>query len=568
MNFRSLLRKWWAWAIVVLLLLFGITIVLTKRYFTPWLKDKLETTVHAQTKGLYTLKLYGFSTSLPGARIAADSVHFIPDFTVWEKHDKAAKKGTPQKDKVPRTLLDLRTNELVISGVNFLEILQGKPLDVRLLKVQQPVLQVTEIRPDTTQQQEPLHKMLQGIAKNLHINRIQLQNGTIRIKEGRKAKTDKIYAANFTIEVEDLRLDSASFYDRNRAYYAKNLALESGEVGYSLPDGTYKLQAGAVKANTADGTLNIGDFKVLPLLKYSEMARREGKAISRIKLTVPEINVSGVNYSTHSRYSNLAAKRVVIKNPSLSAYMDKKNYVQRGEKPLPHDLVQQLKTGLTIARLNVQNMQVRYEELVPEATQTGKLTIENIQASIRNISNDKNLMSGKTPAVAHVRGSINGTAPIKATIRLNLLDPGGYHTLKGSVGPANAATLNPILEPTAFISIKEGRIQKSDFSIELNRTKATGNLNLYYSNLKVDVLSKDEDKRQTFRKKILSKIANKVVLKSDNPKEGESLRPGPINVARSRKRSVISYWKDCLLSGFRSAAGVEKLGADLQDPNR
>ncbi|WP_242928184.1 DUF748 domain-containing protein [Pontibacter vulgaris] len=546
----------------------GITVLVTTRYFSPWLKEKLETTVRTQTEGLYTLKLYGFSTSFLGGRIAADSVHFIPDFSVWEKHDKAAKNSASKINKAPRILLDLNTRSLVISGVNFIGILQGKPLDVSSLVVKQPALQVTEMRPDTTQQHEPLHKSLQGIAKNLHINRIEIEDGTIRIRTGKDSKADKIYLEHFTINVHDLRLDSASFYDKSRAYYAKSLALESGEFGYTLPDGTYKLQASAVKANTADGTLNLGNFKVMPLLKYNEMARSEGKAISRIRLTVPEINVSGVNYNAHSRYNNLAVKRLDIKNPSLRAYQDKKNYVQRGEKPLPHDLVQELKTGLNIRHLEVQGMFVRYEELVPEATKTGVITIQNINASISNLTNDKNLMSAKSPAVAKVRGSINGTAPVTATIRLNLLDPSGYHTLKGTVGPANPATLNSILEPTAFISIEEGRIQKSDFRVELTRTKATGNLNLRYSDLKVDVLSKDEDKRQTFRKKILSKVANKVVIKSDNPKEGESLRAGTITVARSRKRSVISYWKDCLISGFRSAAGVEKLGVDLQDPNR
>ncbi|EJF07981.1 hypothetical protein [Pontibacter sp. BAB1700] len=128
--------------------------------------------------------------------------------------------------------------------------------------------------------------------------------------------------------------------------------------------------------------------------------------------------------------------------------------------------------------------------------------------------------------------------------------------------------MNPILEPTTFISVKEGSLQKSDFSMELYRNKATGNLNVRYQNFKVDVLTKDDDKRQSFGKKILSKVANKIVITSDNPKQGEELRPGDIQVVRAKSRSVFNFWKDCLVSGFRTAAGIEGIGADLSDPNR
>ncbi|MEJ8756498.1 hypothetical protein WG947_05795 [Pontibacter sp. H259] len=568
MKLNSLFRKWWLWVILCVLLFVGLSAIVSVLYFSPWLKNKLETTVNTQTKGLYTLKLYGFSASFLGSRIAADSVHIIPDFKAWDKHNRAAGKRNLKDTKAPRTLLNLRTKYFALGGVNFISILQGKALSVNSLKVDMPVVLVTEMRTDTFQVHEPLHKSLQGIAKNLRINHIQLQNGTVRISSRKDDKEAKMYVENFTIRVDDLRLDSTSYYDETRAYYAKGMAFETGEAGYTLPDGTYRFVVGALKANTADGTLNLGNVKITPLLTYSQMARRERKAISRVRLTIPEINASGVDYKVHSRYNNLIAKLVVIKELKLNAYMDKKNYVQRGYKPLPHDLLQKLKTGLTIKQLEVKQMYARYEELAPEATKTGVITIQDLNASIKNITNDKNLMSGKNPATALVRGSINGNAPLKATIRINLLDPGGRHTLEGTFGPANPVTLNTILEPTAFISIKEGRLLKSDFRIELTGTLATGNLNLRYQNLKVDILSKDEDKRQIFRKKLLSKLANKVVIKSDNPKKGESLRPGPINVVRSKKRSVISYWKDCIVSGFRSAAGVENIGLDLSDPNR
>nr|WP_256488668.1 DUF748 domain-containing protein [Pontibacter sp. HSC-36F09] len=248
--------------------------------------------------------------------------------------------------------------------------------------------------------------------------------------------------------------------------------------------------------------------------------------------------------------------------------MDRKNFAVKGNKSLPHDIIQELKTGLTIQKIEVQGMHIRYEELAEEATEKGIITFENLYATISNVTNDKNRMSAKTPAVVEAKTEVYGKAPLSVTIRLNLLDPDGYHTIQGTAGPTDPAVLNPILEPTTFISVKEGSLQKSDFKMELYRNKASGNLNVRYQNFKVDVLTKDEDKRQSFAKKLLSKVANKIVIKSDNPEVGEALRAGNIDVVRARNRSVFNYWKDCLVSGFRTAAGIEGIGADLKDPNR
>ncbi|PVY40741.1 DUF748 domain-containing protein [Pontibacter virosus] len=567
MNNKTLFHKWWLWLLVILTVLFIIIGILTSQYFTPWLQHELESRVKDESNGLYTLKLHGLDSSLLSGRISADSVQLVPNFEAWDKRQDISQQDT-SATKAPRTLIDLKTNKLVLAGINFIGVLRGNPLDLSKLQVIQPTILITEMRQDTTESHEPLHDAVDGIMKQLRIGAMEVEEATLRIRERQDAETDRISLEKLTISIKDFRLDSTAFQDKERAYYARQITLESGQAAFALPDGTYKLEATALKANTEDGTLNIGNLKLIPLLDNAALARLKGRAVSTMRLEVPEINVSGVDYKVHSQYNNLVADKVVLRNPSLSAYMDRKNFSPKGDKPLPHDIIQQLKTGLTLQKVEVQGMHIRYEELAEEATEKGIITFENLSATISNVTNDKNRMSAKSPAVVDAKASVYGKAPVALTIRLNLLDPDGFHTLQGTAGPADLAVLNPILEPTAFISLKEGSLQKSDFKIDLYRNKASGNLNVRYQNFKVDVLTKDEDKRQSLGKKILSKVANKVVIKSDNPEEGEQLRAGDIAVVRAKKRSVFNYWKDCLVSGFRTAAGVEGIGADLRDPNR
>ncbi|SIT80985.1 hypothetical protein [Pontibacter indicus] len=567
MEINKLFQKWWVWLLCLLAALLLLIGILTSLYFTPWLQGELESRVKKESSGLYTLKLHGLDFSLLSGRITADSIHLIPSFKVWEQRHKAKQQDTAAT-KAPRTLIDLSTNKLVLTGINFIGILRGQPLELSKLQVNQPTLLITGMRKDTTESHQPLHNSVDGILKNLKITLIEVEGATLRIREGREAKADRIALEKLSIRVNDFQLDSTAFENNERAYYARGIALESGKVEFRLPDGTYKLQATALKANTEDGTLNIGNLKLIPLLDNAALARSKGQAVSTMRFDVPEVNLSGVDYKVHSRYNNLDAGNVVIKNPSISAFMDRKNFTSKGNKPLPHDFIQDLKTGLTIKKIEVQGMHVRYEELGEEAKEKGLITFEKLDATIRNVTNDKNRMSAKNPAVVEAKTRIYGKVPLTVNLKLNLLAPNGHHILQGTAGPGDLAVLNQILEPTAFMSVKEGSLQKSDFAIELNRNKASGNLNIRYQNLKVDLLTKDEDTRQSKGKKILSSVANKFVIESHNPKAGEELRAGDIEVVRAQRRSVFNYWKDCLVSGIRTAAGVENFGADLQDPNR
>ncbi|WP_018478030.1 DUF748 domain-containing protein [Pontibacter roseus] len=567
MNFKTLFRSGWVWLLLLLFLLLLFVSALTSWYFIPWLQDKLVTTVKEQSKGLYSLQLHGLDASLLGGSISADSLHFTPNYDEWEARAAAAQKDTGQAE-LPLMLIDLRSRTFKLSGVNFIGILRGKPLDVSRLRLQQPILKITQMREDTTQQDKALHETVQGIAREARIGRIQLEDGALRFRQGKESEVDRFTVKGLHLDVKNLQLDSTSFQAEDRAFYASSIALETGMASYLLPDGTYRLRAGALKANTSDGTLNIGKLEVIPLLKPAAMAGKKGMSVSTMKVDVPEINCSGVDYKAYSRYSHLVAELVNVESPTFSAYMDRKNFPQKGDKPLPHDLVQDLKTLLVVNKIEVKGMHVRYEELAPEAVETGVITFENLYATITNLTNDKNRMSADSPAVVDVKARINGEAPMAVTVRMNLLDQNAFHTLEGSVGPADPATMNPILEPTTFLSVKEGQLHKSDFRLEVYRNRATGHLNARYSNFKVDILTQEEDRRQSLGKKILSKVANKFVIASDNPKQGEELRTGPIEVTRAKNRSVFNYWKDCLVSGFRSAAGIEGFGEDLNDPDR
>lgn len=520
-------------------------------FFTSWLQHKIESSVQKQSNGIYELMLYGLQTSPFLGGLSVDSLTLVPDPERWQQLRK-------QEKDVPSALLEVRTKVVEFRGLNYFGILFGRHPRLDLLKVEYPRVEANLMRQDTTQQSKPLHESVSERMQGLLIGKIAILNGALSYRNASsEAAADSFSVASYNLVVEDLQLDSASYGSKERAYYTKAATLQAQDLYYRLKDGTYKLQAGALNLATAGKKLALEKVHMVPLLEPAQMAKLKGHAVSYTDLRLATVKLIGLDFAAHSHSGKFLLQRLEINGAELSAFKDKKNFTEKSPKPLPHDLAQQVKTPFRIDTVALKRGYVRYEELAEEASETGHITLEKLQATITNVSNMSEHMSMEKPAVAEASAMVMGKAAVSLTARLPLLHENGYHTLQGEIGGANPDILNPILIPTAFLSIQSGRVASARFNIELNASRATGSMQAIYQDLKVDLLSKGEGGDQSFGKKVLTKVANKVAIKSDNPgKEGEEPRVGEIAVERNPEKSVFSYWKDCVVNGFLANIGV------------
>ncbi len=519
-------------------------------FFTDWMQGKLERTVAKQSDGVYALQLYGLQVSPFAGAVSADSLKLIPDYKRWKELHS-------QKKEVANSLLDLRAQALDLRGLNFLKVLLGKNISLDRLAVQRPALLFTVMQQDTTQQPKPMHETVKGMIEGIHIGEIDVKGARLRYRKGAENPKTLLIAKAFDLTVDDFKLDSQSFQADNRAYYANRITLNTSGFKYLLPDGSYTLSSDSMQLDTEQRSLLVTQVKLTPAKSASDLARSKGKAVSYTKLTIPEISLNGLDYPAHSRDNNLLVKRVRIKKPDLYVFKDKQNFQNKGHKPLPHEMVQQLKMEFLIDSIEVSNGNIRYSELVPKATRRGRVSVQNLDISFRNVSNMARYTSDKKPTVVRAVGMIMGKVQMRLQVYMPLLNKNGYHRLIGEIQSGNPGILNPILGPTAFIRFDEGHINSGRFNIELTNRRATGDMHLLYQNLKIDILSKGSGTEQSFGKKVLSKLANWAIIKDSNPSDkGEAPRIGQINVTRDPVNSIFSYWTDCMMNGFMSSAGL------------
>ena len=546
---KNIRAKHWlkigAWLMGIALLLFvGLFI------FTNWLQHKLEQSVQKQSKGVYRLAIFGFQVSPFAGTLSADSLSLVPDYSRWHALQS-------QHQEVSRTLLDLQTNTLQLRGINFFSILIGQDVKLSLVEVGQPHLLMTTMREDTTAQHKPFHETVTGIMHGLAVDKIDVNDARLEYRKSPGAAESIFSIQRFNLTIADFQLDSQSFQAQDRAYYANGVILAATNAAYLFSEGDYRLSTDSLYLNTERRSLLAKQLKLNPTSDPASLARRKGKAVSFTKLEVPEVSISGLNYPEHSRHSNFMAQHLLITNPQMSSFKDKQRFENKGRQPLPHELVQQMQTKFLLDSVEVLNGYFRYAELVPKAAERGHINVQNLNITLLNLSNIPQHMSDKKPAIAHVNGVLMGKVPVQLSVYMPLLNKNGYHRIEGKIASGNPEVLNAMVAPTAFVRFESGYVSRGSFEVELNEERATGKLHLLYSNFKIDLLSKGTGGEQSFGKEVLSKLANWLVIKQSNPDDkGEVPRVGNINVTRNPENSVFGYWKDCLLDGFMSIAGL------------
>ncbi|GGK56438.1 hypothetical protein ACD591_14805 [Rufibacter glacialis] len=540
-------KKYLAVGGAVLLTVLVLLLVALQR-LDAWAEQKLKKQVATQSKGLYSLTLAKVDISLLAGSVSLDSLRLAPNDTVW----KQLQQKTPAQ--APASLSEVAAAKVQVRGIPFLKILFGGDIQVSALHLHSPDWTLRQMKKDTTSQ--PLHETLGEKFRKLAIREIKIEKGGFRFKNNPDTKTALYWVKGVEVLAKGVRLDSSSYHDPSRAFYSQEISASLQEASFFLPGGDYQVKSGPVKASTEKKELAFARLRLLPLRSAGEMSRKAGQAVTRFRVQVPEVRLGQVEFGTMFRHSNVVIGSLVAQKPQVNAYKDSKHYRTKGKGLMPHDVVQQLPFGLNVRTAKVRDMYVRYEELSEKAFKTGYVTGSNIDLTLTNLTNDKNLISAKRPAILKGSGYLMGKALMQATVRLALLDPNGYHSIEGTIGKGYPAILNPMVEPSMFVRVKSGFLQRGSFKVELTKTSATGHMQLQYDDFKIDLLNKEKEEKQSLGNKIKSLVANKLVLKSESEEDGKAPREGAIQVKRRPERSFLTYWKDCLANGVLSIIGA------------
>lgn len=529
-----------------MLLVIGLSFV--SHYIEHRIPEKLKELVAKESSGQYRLDFEEFQLSLFSRSLVVSQVKLTPDTMVYRQLD-SLEKGND--------LLSLETKQLSFSGVDWLSFMVNRPLSISAIQLEQPVLKLYSMRiPDSTQSgKKSFLERLPKFLKGAEVGSIHVQDLSLERFSTESHSTPTFGIKSISLDLSDLRLDSAAVLDTNRVWMASEIQLKGSDVPVEISNKWYNIELKELFLSTKEKKLSVDSFLLIPKYKEREFTDKFKYSVSVYQVST-SILMEEVDFKGLFQHKKFHATSLLFKKGELRVFTDK---AKPGEnqnviRNAPHLAFQRLKIPFNLDRLKLDSVDIVYREHAPKSGRTGQVSFLNITGEITGVTNDPNQLKKNPWARANFATAFMGRTPLKVELNFNLLADDGDFSYKGSLGSVRAEHYNKeFLEPLTMIRAEKGVVHSLSFDVKANKRGSYGTVNMRYSDLKVSILVKGNS-GAIGKDGLFSFIANKFLVTSDNPIPGLPPRVGHFRYSHAPNHSFFNLMWKSIFEGIKGIA--------------
>ena len=369
------------------------------------------------------------------------------------------------------------------------------------------------------------------------------------------APNSKYKIGNIGIKINNVTADEIYKVQKNPIDYSKEAEVSCSSITLKSKDGDYNYIYRNVVLNSLRKRLNIGSYTIKPMYGEREFANRQHFQRDRYDVVIKGLALEGIDMK------NLIDKEIIasaIKANSLSAkiYRDLQKPLRDKSKlgRYPSQLVDKIEIPVNISRATFSNAYIEYKEREALSDSTGVVTFTDANLTIDNITNVPAAVQKNNAMKISFKAKAIGTIPIKGSFTFTLNDTTGKFIAVGSIPSFDAHLLNEVSVPMALMRINTGTINSLDFNFKGDNYGAGGKMVMKYTDLKVDVLKRDEESGGVKKKGLKSLLAN-IIVKNDNPRNGKLREVNPHYDRDVRKSFFNLIWKT-IFTGMKKTVGI------------
>lgn len=383
---------------------------------------------------------------------------------------------------------------------------------------------------------------------HIRVNKLSFENKDSYTDSARLVMKDLfLFADSMVLTKEDLDNPNALFSISQIQGYMDEATVHLNEYRNSIT-------AKDLSFDTNDEKLIIDNIIFENKLGKYEYMREFEKETDWIYLHQGRLEVSGMDFKTYFSSSAIHAKRLYLENPELEVFRDKRKPEDKVRRPkMIHQIIKSLTPRIRIDTIAIESMKVSYEERPDnKAPRAGKIFFDNLNATIYPFTNYEEDLAASDTMHLTAEARLMGKGKINLSIKYFLNDEKGKFTMRGSVGSFDMTELNRMVEPATKVAVKKGKLNDLYFNITANDYEGTGEVIAKYEDLEIEILDKDFGRDQNIFQRIGSFLANKLVVKSQNPDRKGELKKGAVYEIRAQNKFIFNYWWKLLFSGLKS----------------
>ncbi|MBT9393627.1 hypothetical protein KLP40_10680 [Hymenobacter sp. NST-14] len=398
----------------------------------------------------------------------------------------------------------------------------------------------------------PFHELLAPYLRECRLGALVATSGRLRVAgTGLAPAADRVQVRGSGLRVLPYRPPGTSIF------YAEAWRLRTGRATATLDAPYYHLSWQQLRADTRARRLELQQVAVVPTRSVVALARGKGHQVAHLTARLPVVRLVGLDFAAAANGHQLRAGTLTMDHPRISTRSDGRFPENPAVSHITPEALGRLPFQFGLDEFRIRGGTITTQYRAPRQAQPGILQISRFAATLRNVSNDPARMRAARPLTGEATGLLQGECWARITLRANVLDPTGRHTVSGTFYAAPLAILNSMTVPTRGIRFRRGSIAQIRFRMQLDQRAARGTMWARYSDLKLQRLNRRNQPGVLHR--VQTTLINGLVIRDNNPRRpGQALKSGSMHSGRERHYSVFTLWRQGLVSGLLNSAGVPK----------
>lgn len=521
----------------------------------PIVTKELKDLVLNATDSLYRIEFSTVNTNYLLGNASILDVNILPDTNIFNK--------LVRLKRAPNNIYEVRLKKLTIWNFHPFRLFKDKTLDVDQLLFEHPSVVMINRQFDFNENRpaRPYKSPYGYISKFLQrvcVNSIDFKNISFKYVNKNLPVAEADSLDNLDITFKDWLIDANSASDPSRFYLIKDVLINLNDYDFATPDSLYRMRINALSFKASTGLLHVNRFSLTP--RYSEMdfGRVAGYAKDRFNIQMSDIRLTGIDLPLYVKKLQLSARDMTINNGFVNVFnnneLPSKGVARLGK--FPHQLLQTVKGQLSVKRLNLNNIDFRYALFDRYTRQKGKISFENTSGTITNVTNEARVKSKNPFMLASLDSYMMGQGKLHVNFKFDLNAKNGAFSYNGELTNMKGSVLNKITKPLGLVQVKSGQVQKLNFDVVADETKARGKLSFAYDDLSIGLLKKVEGNNRLVKQKLISMLANALVINPANPNKEGKFITAPIEFERDPTNSFFSFIWQSLFQGIKYTVGL------------
>jgi hypothetical protein len=527
---------------VILVLVIALRFIV-QSYLPSVVKSRLTNIVIAATDSLYTLHID--TLTLSADTLAARGIMLVPFRNPPPL--KAAFAPTYEislaaLSVVKPSWLNLLSRELYISSIS----VESPNLFFRELSSDEKNRSRDSLRIDTASGVSFAEKLLEKFVNKIRVDTLRITNAALNYQTLSETKTLKRYdSLVVSLYADRLSLEYNKTASPMLHYDFNEFSFITQPYKREIPNSLYVISLGKISLSVRDSLLSIDSLSVAPAMDDEAFSRKHKFRPTRIRVGASKALLSEIDYKRIIFGGELVAKKAFIDGLRVDVLTDKRlpNPPRIPDTAPLNKVFQKITVKFALDSVIIRNAAVRYGSKQP-FVKTGTLDFAAINAALTNLSNFPDRMTSATPLRLDATMLLMHAAHAHAVIELPLLSKTFDMRLHADVAGFNLSVLNKFIEPEGRVKVESGSLLHATVSMTMKNGIARGSVRPTYRNLRLVVLSQDRRKKRGFMEGLMTFVANRYMIKPDNPASKEAVRESKTVYVRRRDESFFeTIWK-------------------------